>query len=44
LERGPHGSNGNSMSRRILDWNTEKLGTDGKSNRGSIEKYKEAIQ
>ena len=32
------------MSRRILDWNTEELGTCGKSNEGSIEKYEEAIR
>jgi len=31
------------MSRRIPDWNTEKLGIDDKGNGGSIEKHEEAI-
>jgi len=43
LERGPHGSNRNSMSRRVPDWNTEKLGTSNKCNGGSTEKHEEAI-
>jgi len=43
LKRGPYGSNGDSMSRRIPDWNTEKLGTGNKGNRGSVEKDKEAV-
>jgi len=43
LEREPHGSNGDSTSRRIPDWNIEKLGTGDKGNGGSVEKYKEAI-
>jgi len=43
LEREPHGSNGDSISRRIPDQNTEKLGTGNKGNRGSTEKHEEAI-
>ena len=43
LERGPYDSNRDSMSRRIPDQNTEKLGTGNKGNGESIEKHKEAI-
>ena len=43
LERGPYGSNGDFMSRRIPNWNTEKLGTGDKGNRKSTEKHEEAI-
>jgi len=43
LERGPYGSNRDSISRRISDRNTEKLGTGDKSNGGSAEKHKEVI-
>jgi len=32
------------MSRRILNWNTEELGTGDKSDGGSTEKYKKAVQ
>jgi len=32
------------MSRRILNWNTEELGTGEKSNEGGIRKHKKAIQ
>jgi len=34
----------NSISRKILDWNTEELGAGSKSDRRSTEKYKEAIR
>ena len=44
MERGPYGSNGDSMSRRIPDWDTEKLGIDSKGNERSIEDDEEAIQ
>ena len=44
MERGPHGLNGDSTSRRILNWNTEELETGDKGNGGSTEKYEEAIQ
>jgi len=43
LERGPYGSNRDSMSRRIPDQNTEKLGTGDKGDEGSAEKHEEAI-
>jgi len=43
LERGPHGSNGDSMSRRFLDWNAEELGVCDKSDGRSIEEHEEAI-
>ena len=35
LKRGPYGSNGDFMSRRIPNQNTEKLGTGNKDNGGS---------
>jgi len=44
LERRPHGANRDSMSRRVLDWNTKELGTGNKGNRGSTEKHEEAIR
>jgi len=43
MERRPHGSNRDSMSRRIPDWDTEKLGTGDKGNRGSTEKHEKAV-
>ena len=43
MEREPHGSNRDSMSRIIPDWNTEKLGTGNKGNEGSAEKHEEAV-
>jgi len=43
LERGPHGTNGDSMSQRIPYWITEELGTSDKSNGGSIKKHEMAI-
>jgi len=43
LERGPHGSNGDSMSRRFLNWNAEELGVYNKSNGRSIEEYEKTI-
>jgi len=44
LERGPYGSNRDSMSRRLLDWNAEELGASDKSDRRSIEEHEEAIR
>jgi len=43
MERGPHGSNRDSMSRRIPDQDTEKLGTGNKGNGGSAEKHEEVV-
>ena len=43
LKRGPYGSNGDFISRRIPNQNTEKLGTSNKDNGESTEKYEEAI-
>jgi len=43
LERGPHGSNGDSTSRRFLDWNAEELRACNKSDGRSIEKHEEAV-
>ena len=43
LERGPHGSNRDSTSRRIPDQNTEKLVTGDKGDRESTEKHEKAI-
>ena len=43
LERGPHGTNRDSMSQRIPYWITEELGTSNKSNGGSIKKHEMAI-
>jgi len=43
LEREPHGSNRDSMSRRFLNWNAEELGICNKSNERSIEEHKEAV-
>ena len=37
MERRPHGANRDSMSRRIYEGTTEKLGTGNKHNRRSIE-------
>ena len=44
MERKPHGSNRDSTSRKILNWNTEELGTGKESNGGSIRKHEKAIQ
>jgi len=44
LERRPYGSNRDSMSRRIPDWDTEKLGIGSKGNERSIEDNEEAIR
>jgi len=44
LERGPHGSNGHSMSRRFPHWVTKKLETDDQSNGRSIKEYEEAVR
>jgi len=41
LERGSHGSNRNSTSRRFLNWNAEELGTGNKSDGRSTEKDEE---
>jgi len=43
LEREPHGSNRDSMSRRFLNWNTKELEACNKSDGRSIEEYEEAI-
>jgi len=43
LEKRPHGANRDSMSRRILNWNTEELGIGDKGNEGSTEKHEKAI-
>jgi len=43
LERRPHGANGDSISRRIHERTTEKLGTDNKYNRRSIEEHEKTI-
>jgi len=44
LEGRPHGSNGDSMSRKIPYQNTEELGTGDEGNGRSVEKNEEAIQ
>jgi len=43
LERRPYGSNRDSMSRRIPDRNTEKLGTGDKGDEESPKKDEEAV-
>jgi len=43
LERRPHGANGDSISRRIHEETTEKLGTSNECNRRSSEEYEEAV-
>jgi len=42
LERGPHGSNSDSTSRRFLNWNAEELEIGDKGNGRSTEKDEEA--
>jgi len=44
LKREPHGSNGDSTSRKFFDWNAEELGACNKSDRRSIEEHEEAIR
>jgi len=43
LERRPHSANGDSMSRRIREETTEKLGTGNKYNGRSTEEYETTI-
>ena len=43
LEREPYSSNRDSMSRKISDRDTEKLGISDKGNGRSIEKYEKAV-
>jgi len=43
LERGPHGSNRDSMSRRFLNWNAKELEVCNKSDGRSIEEHEKAI-
>jgi len=43
MKRQSHGSNGDSMSRRIPYQNTEELGTGNKRNRRSTKDNEEAI-
>jgi len=43
LKRRPHGANEDSMSRRIHEGTTEKLGTSNKCNGRSSEKHKMII-
>jgi len=43
LKRRPHGANGDSMSRRIHEGTTEKLGTGNGCNRRSIEEHETTI-
>ena len=44
MERRPHGANRDSMSRRILNWNTEELRTSAKSNRRGTRKHEKTIR
>ena len=44
MERRPHGANGDSMSRRICEETTEKLGTSNKCNGRSSEEDEEAVR
>ena len=44
MERRLHGSNRDSTSKRILNWNIEELGTGEESNGESIRKHKKAIR
>jgi len=44
LERGPHGSDGDSMSRRFLNWNAKELGAGNKSNERSTKEHEEVVQ
>jgi len=43
MKRRPHGANRDSMSRRICEGTTEKLGTSNKCNRRSSEEYEEVV-
>ena len=44
MERGPYGSNGDSMSRGIHEELTKKLGTCGTSNGRSAEEHEMAVR
>jgi len=44
MERQPHGTNGDSKSRRIAYRNTEELEAGNKGNRRSLKEYEKAIQ
>jgi len=43
MERRPHGTNGNSMSRRVCKRTIKELGADDICNGRSIKKDKDAI-
>jgi len=43
MERRPHGTNGDSTSRRIHEGTTEKLRTSNECNGRSSEEYEEAV-
>jgi len=43
MERRPHGTNRDSMSRRIREGTTEKLGTSNEYNGRSSKEYEEAV-
>ena len=43
MERRPHGANRDSMSRRLHEGTTEKLGTSNERNGRSSEEYEEAV-
>ena len=44
MERRLHGSNRDSTSKRILNWNTKELRTGKESNGGSTRKHEKAIR
>ena len=43
MERRPHGANRDSMSRRICEGTTKKLGTGNKRNKRSTEEHEMTI-
>jgi len=43
MERRPHGTNRDSMSRKIHEGTTEKLGTSNKHNGRSLKEYEEVV-